>query len=401
MASSMATPALGNCLMASSWGLMTFLQQWDFAVQLGTAQCLLIVSDACESGQMVEQAVLLGRADVAVQASCAGCNPTGDVVGETFTELLLWNLQGRDTVNDRGKQICDIERALLSSGPCYYCPARRNYEGWIFVDENGADQSPSRSFSLGSDSSETFSHRSHLAEPPQVYSHQSPTQQPQEEVGLTPQLLQFAGTLIQRLFCFEIPFRKRNVLIDPIQCLCAVGAFGGLLCLLRCEWMRGEIEQRLQDHIDHSNLLQQQCLQLKKLVTSALIDFKHLKTELVDFKEAIDIQRLAWRFLTGHFGEARLWPKGRRLELRLHRVGVLHGAAALGEGRHRWDAVGREAREPTAVLVVVELGLLWSVCLRLLVLDFNQREFNWLRLFQASSCRGATGSSWTVPEDVT
>ena len=38
---------------------------------------------------------------------------------------------------------------------------------------------------------------------------------------------------------------------------------------------------------------------------------------------------------------------GGRLELRLHGVGVLHGAAALGEGRHRWDALSREAREPT------------------------------------------------------
>lgn len=39
------------------------------------------------------------------------------------------------------------------------------------------------------------------------------------------------------------------------------------------------------------------------------------------------------------------------LELRLHGVGVLYGATALGEGRHRRDAVRREAREPAAGLV--------------------------------------------------
>ena len=36
-------------------------------------------------------------------------------------------------------------------------------------------------------------------------------------------------------------------------------------------------------------------------------------------------------------------PQGRRVELRLHGAGVLDGAAALGQGRHRGDAVGGEA----------------------------------------------------------
>eukprot|EP00435_Cladocopium_sp_Y103_P030840 s2049_g7.t1 len=136
-------------------GLHDILEQWDLAKQQGTAQHLLIVSDSCESGHMVKEAELLGREDIAVQASCAGSNDSLDTKGETFTEYLLWNLLGRDTDtrNDRGKRLCSIEPALLCVlAPCYYCQARSNYEGWIFIDENGADQSPSHC--LGSDSSE-------------------------------------------------------------------------------------------------------------------------------------------------------------------------------------------------------------------------------------------------------
>ena len=142
-------------------GLRDILEQWDSAIQLGTAQNLLIVSDACESGCMVNEAALLGRGDIAVQASCAGSNSSPDTKGETFTEYLLWNLQGRTTANKRGiDMLVHIERALLTLGPCYYCPDRSNYRGWVFVNEDGPDPSSSQSVSLASDTSDTTSQKS-------------------------------------------------------------------------------------------------------------------------------------------------------------------------------------------------------------------------------------------------
>lgn len=68
-----------------SFGLDEILEQWDFAKEHGTAQHLLIVSDACESGRMVGEAARMGRTDIAVQTSCDGTNPSFDTVGETFT----------------------------------------------------------------------------------------------------------------------------------------------------------------------------------------------------------------------------------------------------------------------------------------------------------------------------
>jgi len=166
-------------------GLTDILEQWDLAKQLGTAQHLLIVSDACESGRMVDEAARQARPDVAAQASCSSRNVTSDVVGETFTEYLLWNMQGRTSANKRGiDMLVHIEPALRNLGPCYYCPDRSNYRGWIFVDEHdGADFSSSRSLSLRSDTSEdTFSQRSH---PPGQEDAFSPTSDPpgQEEIG--------------------------------------------------------------------------------------------------------------------------------------------------------------------------------------------------------------------------
>ena len=162
-------------------GLRDILEQWDSAIQLGTAQNLLIVSDACESGCMVNEAALLGRGDIAVQASCAGSNSSPDTKGETFTEYLLWNLQGRTTANKRGiDMLVHIEPAPLTLGPCYYCPDPSKYRDWIFVNEHdGADFGSSRSPSLRSDTSEdTVSQRSH---PPEQEDAVSPTGQ--EEIG--------------------------------------------------------------------------------------------------------------------------------------------------------------------------------------------------------------------------
>mmetsp|Transcript_65420 Transcript_65420/g.104102 ORF Transcript_65420/g.104102 Transcript_65420/m.104102 type:complete len:147 (+) Transcript_65420:1-441(+) len=102
---------------------------------------------------MVNEAARLGRGDIAVQASCSGYNPTYDTEKDTFTELLLWKLEGSKIVRWRDERICDIETALLNFGPCYYCPDRRKYRGWIFVDEDGSDQG-SQCFSLESDSSD-------------------------------------------------------------------------------------------------------------------------------------------------------------------------------------------------------------------------------------------------------
>ena len=148
--------------------LQNILQCWDLAKLKGTAKYLLIVSDACQSGHMVNEMViedfLSARGDVAVQASCSPCNPTYDMVGETFTELLLWKLQGQKMKRERDERICNIERALLSFGPCYYCPDQSNYRGWIFVDEDGSDQS-SQIFSLEADSSDTTSQGLSSAEP--------------------------------------------------------------------------------------------------------------------------------------------------------------------------------------------------------------------------------------------
>jgi len=140
--------------------LQNILQCWDLAKLKGTAKYLLIVSDACQSGHMVNEMViedfLSARGDVAVQASCSPCNPTYDMVGETFTELLLWKLQGQKMKRERDERICNIERALLSYGPCYYCPDRSKYIGWIFVAAEGSDQS-SQIFSLEADSSDMMS----------------------------------------------------------------------------------------------------------------------------------------------------------------------------------------------------------------------------------------------------
>jgi hypothetical protein len=52
-------------------GLTDILEQWDLAKQLGTAQHLLIVSDACESAPMAKEATGLARTDISVQASFA------------------------------------------------------------------------------------------------------------------------------------------------------------------------------------------------------------------------------------------------------------------------------------------------------------------------------------------
>ena len=163
-------------------GLPDILEQWDLAKQLGTAQHLLIVSDACESGCMVDEATRQARPDVAVQASCSSRNVTSDVLGETFTEYLLWNLQGRTRANKRGiDMLVHIEPALRNLGPCYHCPDRSNYRGWIFVNElDGADLSSSQSLSLRSDTSEdTFSQRSH---PPGQEEIGSPRSLPADEV---------------------------------------------------------------------------------------------------------------------------------------------------------------------------------------------------------------------------
>eukprot|EP00438_Fugacium_kawagutii_P021423 Skav216958 [mRNA] locus=scaffold2531:82668:83726:+ [translate_table: standard] len=147
-------------LRDGSLGLAQILELWDCAKAEGTAQYLLIVSDSCESGSMVEEVGRLARTDIAVQASCGACNDTSDVMGETFTELLLWNLQGRQASNIDS----DKEQALLTFGPCYYCPDRSVYKGWIFIDEDGADQRSSESISLATESCDTDSPRSFLPE---------------------------------------------------------------------------------------------------------------------------------------------------------------------------------------------------------------------------------------------
>ena len=159
-------------------GLAEILEQWDFAKELGTAQHLLIVSDSCESGNMVNEAALLGREDIAVQASCARGSTSPDVVGETFTEYLLWNLQGRSTANKRGSDmLIHIERALLRFGPCYYCPDPSNFRGWVFINEDGADPSSSHSVSLASDTSDTTSQ---ISGPEELFDPRSPTPEPED-----------------------------------------------------------------------------------------------------------------------------------------------------------------------------------------------------------------------------
>lgn len=158
-------------------GLAEILEQWDFAKELGTAQHLLIVSDSCESGQIVNEAALLGREDIAVQASCARGSTSPDVVGETFTEYLLWNLQGRSTANKRGSDmLIHIERSLLQFGPCYYCPDPRNFRGWVFISEDGADPSSSHSVSLASDTSDTTSQ---MSGPEEAFCQRSPSPEPE------------------------------------------------------------------------------------------------------------------------------------------------------------------------------------------------------------------------------
>lgn len=128
-------------------GLTQILNQWDSARDEGTAHHLLIVSDACESGRMVQEVAHLGRADVAVQASCCCSGTTSDVLGEAFTELLLWNLHGRHASN----MDSDKERALLAFGPCYYCADRNIHHGWVFINEDEADRRSSGSISLATE----------------------------------------------------------------------------------------------------------------------------------------------------------------------------------------------------------------------------------------------------------
>ena len=118
----------------SLFGLDNILEQWDLAKQRGTVQQLLIVSDCCYSGFMVQKATEKRRTDIAVQASCFACCRTSDMVGYTFTELLLWHLQGRPASK---RMDSDKERALLQFGPCYYCPDPSNYgKGWVFISES-------------------------------------------------------------------------------------------------------------------------------------------------------------------------------------------------------------------------------------------------------------------------
>ena len=135
-------------------GLDDVLEQWDLAKQTGTAEHLMIVSDACESGCMVQEAQVRGRPDITVQASCSGCNPILDNQGETFSELLLWHLEGCPATN---RMDGDKERALLQFGPCYYCPDPINYgKRWVFINEDHSFGS----LSLVPDSSDTLSSRS-------------------------------------------------------------------------------------------------------------------------------------------------------------------------------------------------------------------------------------------------
>ena len=149
--------------LAGSWklsdgnllGLDDILEKWDVARQQGTAQQLLIVSDACQSGRMVEKANDLGRTDVAVQASCRPGEDCSDDRGETFTELLLWHLQGCPATN---RMDSDKERALRTRcGPRFYCPHQISFrDWWIFIDEeDGANHSFATS--LAPTSSETSS----------------------------------------------------------------------------------------------------------------------------------------------------------------------------------------------------------------------------------------------------
>lgn len=159
-------------------GLDDILQQWDLAKQQGTAKYLLIVSDSCESGHMRNEAVRLGRKDMAVQASCAEGYTSFDNVGETFTELLLWKLQGQSLKRERDRRIRDNERPVLDVGqPCYHCPDLSNYRGWIFVDHNESDQSLSPCFSLETDSSDMISQGSLPSEPEDASSPRSASEE--------------------------------------------------------------------------------------------------------------------------------------------------------------------------------------------------------------------------------
>ena len=137
-------------------GLDDILEQWDDAAkQRGTAQQLLIVSDSCESGFMVEKAKVSCRPDIAVQASCRPGGDCFDDKGYAFTDLLLWHL---NDFRERGKMDSDKEKLLRNlCGPCYYCPDPINYgKGWVFINEHHSFGS----LPLTPESSETWSRSS-------------------------------------------------------------------------------------------------------------------------------------------------------------------------------------------------------------------------------------------------
>ena len=127
----------------TSLGFDDILEQWDLAKEQGTAGQLLIVSDACESGCMVQQAQVKDRKDIAVQASCSGNSSIPDNTGETFTELLLWHMKGRPETKSKDSAMggeYGRQRALLNFDPCYHCPDPDVYrDWWIFINETGAD----------------------------------------------------------------------------------------------------------------------------------------------------------------------------------------------------------------------------------------------------------------------
>ena len=115
------------------------LQKWYFARQKGTAHHLLIVSDACESGQMVSEAAELKLEDVSVQASCHPSFTSLDTEEETFSALLVWRLERLHEFpfdTDRALDMkTNLERSILNCHqPCFYSAVAADDLGWSFID---------------------------------------------------------------------------------------------------------------------------------------------------------------------------------------------------------------------------------------------------------------------------
>jgi len=154
-----------GCWVLSSKELVSLffiLQKWYFARDKGTAHHLLIVSDACESGQMVTEAAELALRDVSVQASCHPSFTSLDTEGECFSDLLVWRLERRYRFQCHRERKIDmkvhLERSILNCHqPCFYSAVCADDLGWAVIDTSAV-------FSDLSDSSESCSLDGSVAE---------------------------------------------------------------------------------------------------------------------------------------------------------------------------------------------------------------------------------------------